>query len=148
MQYKSVAQTRGKHLVCPLCGYEDCLIFRHPGADHDSFRCDKCNTNASALAVEMTTRIPLCSVCKKPLFKKPFPQKRGVYTIWFFECRTIGCSRAGKTIDTLTMFRGYEKQALIERTIERKKQAKALEESKQAALFRIEEKLKKERDGK
>ena len=148
MIYQSTATTHGKHLVCPLCGSENCLVFRDNGADHDSFTCHNCDLRASKLAVEMSGRVPLCPECKKGLFIKPFYQQRGVYKVWFFECRTIGCSRAGKSMNTVDMFAGYEKLALQERTAERMKQKKAFEDAKMAALFQLEEKLKKERDGK
>ena len=148
MQYKSVAQTRGKHLSCPLCGSMDVLIFRGKGRDHDSFKCPKCALFGTKTALLMTTKLPCCGECGYGMFKKPFPQQRGVYMIWFFECRTAGCRRAAKTIDTLTIYAGYEKQAFAARNIERAKQNKGFEDAKAASIAQIECKLKKEKDGK
>jgi len=140
--YSTTTKLWGKGLKCPLCFSENCEIFRDEAHTWDSFKCSNCDLYASKQAVMMATKgLPVCKVCRKGMFKRSLPQQKGARVIWFFECRTIGCSLAGKAIGTDKIMADYETGAFIQRDLERKRILEEHEKIRKDGLKKVEKKI-------
>lgn len=138
----------GESLLCPMCGSDDFHIAREKGQNWNYFRCHNCKLYSSETAVRMSTGVPICHACFKPLHKLKKKTQAGAWWIHYFICAESGCTRQNQEISTLQLFEHYEKWADRQRQLEQERILEGHLAAKKSAVENLEQKMKAEKDGK